>query len=128
MPDSLLASPLISLCLFFWGSAYDPQLDNVSKSEVAGSDKAMVVHIRKKAHNELAIHTIRHSTMTWDRVSKILNLERSLKTGSKEPSKRCDERGESGEYQDVELDRRNSDGCESWSEEAEPERQGVVCR
>jgi hypothetical protein len=46
----------------------------------------------------LAIHPIGHSTVAWDRVSEIFNVECPLEAGGKESTEWSDERGKGGHY------------------------------
>lgn len=90
-------------------------------------DKGVEVHVGEEAHDELAVHTVRHAAVSWDRVAKVLNLEGALKTRSEEAAERSDERRKGGERQGVQLHRRK---CERdigvwWQEEELGELVGV---
>lgn len=63
----------------------------------------MVVHEREEAHDELAVHPVSDTTVARNGLAKVLDLESALETGSKESTERSDQRSESGEGQDVEL-------------------------
>lgn len=63
----------------------------------------MVVHEREEAHDELAVHAVSDTTVARNGLAKVLDLESALETGSKESTERSDQRSESGEGQDVEL-------------------------
>lgn len=69
----------------------------------------MIVHVSKEAHDELAIHSISHASVAGNRVAKVLDLECSLKTGSKETAERSNERSESCQVESVQLDRSEGD-------------------
>ena len=61
----------------------------------------------KKPINELAVHAVGDATVAGDRLAKVFDLEGTLQTGSEEPTKRSNKRGEGSEAEDVELDRGN---------------------
>lgn len=63
----------------------------------------MVVHEREEAHDELAVHAIGDTAVAGDRLAEVLDLESALQTGCEETAKGSDQRGKSGESQDVEL-------------------------
>lgn len=54
--------------------------------------------------NSLAVHTVGHSTVTWDRMSKVFDVESPLETRCEESSEWRYERGESGHHQGVDLE------------------------
>lgn len=66
--------------------------------------KGLVVQVREEAHEELAVHSVRDSSVAGDGVSKVLDLERSLETRGEEASKGSHQRGERGENADMEVD------------------------
>ncbi len=63
----------------------------------------MVVHVREEAHDELAVHAVRHATVAGDGMTEILNLERPLQARGKEASEGGDERREGGKHNRVDL-------------------------
>ena len=67
------------------------------------SDEPLIVHKCEEAHDELAVHTVRNTTVARDRVAKVLDVEGTLEARSKEPSKRRDERRECGQHEDMKL-------------------------
>lgn len=70
----------------------------------------LIVDKGEEAHYELAVHAVSHATVTRNGITKVLDVECSLKTGSEEPTKRRDERCEGRKDQDVELDRAGQNG------------------
>ena len=56
-------------------------------------DKAVDVNIYKRGHQELTVKPVHDSSMSRDQVTKILDLECTLKTRSKETSKRSNDGG-----------------------------------
>jgi hypothetical protein len=51
----------------------------------------------------LAIHSIRHTPMSWNAVSKILNIESALEARSEKATKWCNQRSEARHEQQMEL-------------------------
>ena len=72
-------------------------------------NKTMIVHEGEETHDELTVHAIGDAAMTGDGFAEILDVERSFQTGREEATKGGDERGESGEDEDVELHGRQGD-------------------
>lgn len=66
---------LDELNLLIWAQTRNSSLKNASNIDLVKSDKSVVVHVRKEAHDELAVHAIRHATVSWNRVTEILDLE-----------------------------------------------------
>ena len=83
------------------------------------SDKALIIHKRKHAHDELAVHAVSDATMARDGLSKVFDFESSFQAGGEEAAKGRYERGEGGENLDVEVNRSNGD--ESWEFGGGPE-------
>lgn len=52
----------------------------------------------------LAIHPIGHTTMSWNRMSKVFNVESPLETRGKESAEWSDQRGESCHHEAVDLE------------------------
>ena len=64
---------------------------------LAGSDdidKAVDVDVDKGGHEELTVESVHDASMARDDVTKVLDLERSLKSGCKETAERPDDGGE----------------------------------
>lgn len=73
------------------------------------SNESVVVHVSEEAHDELTIHSISHASVAGNRVAKVLDLECSLQSGSKETAERSNERSESCQIESVQLDRSKGD-------------------
>jgi len=54
----------------------------------------------------LAIHSVCHAAMSWNAVSKILDIESALETRSEKATKWCNQRSEARHGQQMELIRR----------------------
>lgn len=48
-------------------------------------DKSFVVQIGERTHEKLAVHSVCNTTMAWDCVTEIFNLESSFQARSKNP-------------------------------------------
>ena len=68
-------------------------------------DKALIIDKREEAHDELAIHAVRDTAMTWDRFTKVFDFEGTFQAGGKETTEGSDQRGKCCEDEDVELHR-----------------------
>lgn len=86
----ILAQPSDNLQLLLDRQAIDGGLNHISNGSFVHGNKAMVVHVRKEAHDELAVHPIGDTAMTRDRFTKIFNFKGSLKPGSEEATERSD--------------------------------------
>lgn len=84
--------------------------NHAADTRLVHGDETLIVHEGKEAHDELAVHSIRDATVTGDRFAKVLDLEGSFQAGGEEAAKRGDERGESGEEEDMELHGRDVNG------------------
>lgn len=51
----------------------------------------------------LAVHTVRHASMSGNAVAKVLDIECSLETRCEETSERSDKRSEEGQKDEMEL-------------------------
>ena len=99
----MLAYSLHEFHLFFRAQSCDSRFNDTTQRHFVNGDEAVIVHIRKEAHNELAIHSIRNSTMTWNGVAEVLNLEGTLETRCEETTKRGDEGRKGSKNKDVDL-------------------------
>jgi hypothetical protein len=90
-------------------------------------NEGVEVHVGKEAHDELAIHSIRHATVSRDRVAKVLDLESSLEARGEEAAKGSNERCKSSKGQGMQLHRRKRQGEAGvwWQEEELWELVGV---
>lgn len=71
------------------------------------SNKCVEVHVGEETHDELTVHAISDTSVSRNRVAKVLDLEGTLKARSKETTERSDERSESGQVESVNLHRSN---------------------
>lgn len=67
--------------------------------------ETLIVDVSEKTHQKLTIHTIRHATVTWDTLAKILDLECPFYTASKETAKRSNQGCKASHYSSMEVDR-----------------------
>lgn len=70
----------------------------------------MVINIGEEAHDELAVHAVRHATVAGDRVTKVLDFEGTLEAGSKETTEGSDEGGKGGKDKGMHMQRLKGDG------------------
>lgn len=61
--------------------------------------------------NILAIHTIRHATVSRNAVAKVFDVECAFKTRSKETSKWCNQRSKDSKDEQMKLIRDVGDDC-----------------
>lgn len=124
--DQVLAQPLDQFNLLLCGEPCYGLLDEVAHAGLVHSNEARIVHEDEEAHDKLTVHAIRHTSMTWDGVSEILDFEGTLEAGCEEATKGSNERRKCRKYQDVEVDRpdveRHGDMGPCWRSEEE-----VVC-
>jgi hypothetical protein len=69
----------------------------------------LVVHVGKETHDELAVHTVSHTAMSGNGVTKVLDVEGTLQTRCEEATERSDQGSKGSENHDVELNRGDSD-------------------
>lgn len=101
--DQVFAKALDQLHLLLRTQAGDGHLDNAAQRDLIHGNEAVVVHVRKETHNKLAVHPIGDTSMSRNRITEILNLERAFETRGKETTEWCDERSECGEDEDMPL-------------------------
>ena len=85
----------------------------------------LVVHVGKETHDELAVHTVSHTTVARNRVTKVLDVESTLQTRCEETAEGSDQRSESSEDHNVELNGGYSDGGRQMSPVGRDERKTV---
>ena len=107
----MLAQDLDNIHLLLVGQSGDGCFDHSTDGSVVNSDETRVVEKCNRAHDELTVHAVSHSTVTGNRVTKVLNLECALETRSEEATERRDERRKSSEHDDVELHRHDAEGA-----------------
>lgn len=116
----MLAQSFHNLYLLFWCETDDSSLDDAANGSLVNGNEAkfvlatdpveivrgnspLVVHEGKETHDELTVHTIRHTTMARNGVTEILDVEGALQTGREETAEWSNERGKCGEDKNVEL-------------------------
>ena len=99
----MFANPLDKLHLLFKGKSCDSRLDNSTEGDFVNRNEAVVVHVCKESHDKLAVHTIGNSAMPRNRIAKIFDLESTFEARGKEATEWSNKRGESSEYEDVNL-------------------------
>lgn len=87
--------------------AVDSGFDDVAHGSLIDGNEAVIVHEGEETHYELAIHAVSDTTMAGDGLAKVLDVESTLQTGSKESTEGSDERSKGSESEDVELHRLN---------------------
>lgn len=101
----MLGEPLDHFNLLLGRETGDSGLDDGADAGLVDGDERLEIHKCKEAHDELAIHPIRHSAVSGYRVAKVLDVERALQTRGEETAERRDQAGERAHHQDVELQR-----------------------
>jgi hypothetical protein len=99
----MLADPLDQLDLLLWCQAYYNSFNHTSQADFVNSNEAVEVHVGEEAHDELTVHAVCDATVAGDRVTEVLDLEGAFQARGEEATKGRDERGKSGEDEDVHL-------------------------
>ena len=95
--DEMFAEALDDLHLLFRGESVDGGFDDAANRSLVDGDETvkmvslitrskgrlpmnvpLVVHVSEEAHDELTIHAVGHSTVTRDRIAKVLDVESAL--------------------------------------------------
>ena len=69
----------------------------------------LVVHVGEETHDELTVHTVSHTTVSGNGVTKVLDVESALETRCEEATEGSNQRSKGSEDHDVELNRSDSD-------------------
>lgn len=85
-------------------------------------DKCVVVHRHKKGRDELAVHPVRHPSMSRNDRVKVLDPVRALYRRGPEAAERGDDRRKRSHKQRVELDGSQGDAEKSFRQPEEEER------
>lgn len=99
----VLAQAADNLELVFDCESVDGSLNDIADVCLVNGNKAVVVHVGKETHDELAVHAVSDTTVARNGLAKVLDAEGALQTGGEESTEGSDERGESSKAQDVEL-------------------------
>jgi hypothetical protein len=119
--DQVLAKPQNHVHLFLEREPRDGRLDDAADARLVHGDEALVVHEGERAHDELTVHAVGDAAVARDGVAKVLDVEGALDAGGEEAAEGCDQGGEGGQDQDVELQRLDLEA--GW--DAGPGGQGV---
>ena len=131
MVDQVLAENLDDLKLLLVREACNGCLNDTPNCRVVRSNEAAVVKECDRAHDELAIEAVSHTTVSGNRVTKVLDFKRALETRGKETAKGRNERGEGCKNDHVELDRHDFEGPRNGKirgDDLGDERESVVAR
>lgn len=71
---------------------------------------------KKKVDDVLAVHTVRHTAMSRNAVTEVLDVEGTFQSRSEEPSEWRDKRGEARHEEQMNLVRRIGNGSNRVSE------------
>lgn len=74
-------------------------------------DETLIVHERKEAHDELAVHAVGDAAVAGDALAEIFDFEGAFEARGEEAAEGGDERGEGCEDEDVELHGRDVVGA-----------------
>lgn len=110
MVIQVLPHPPDELNLLLDGQAVDGRLQHGAQLDLVRGDEGVVVQVREEAHDELAVHAVRHAAVAGDGVAKVLDLEGALEARGEEAAKGGDERGKGGEVEGVQVEGRKGDG------------------
>lgn len=124
----MLAQSLDNLHLLLRSKPRDGLLNDAANARLVHRDEAGIVHESEEAHDELAIHTISHATMTRNGITKVLNLKRALEARCEEATEGRDEGCKCRKDKNVELHGRNGDGGREMSPVRRDEREAVDVR
>lgn len=130
--DALIAEvaghALDELDLLVRAEAGDGRLEHGSEVHLVESDEGVIVHVGEEAHDELAVHAVRHAAVSGDGVAKVFDLEGALEARGEEAAKGGDEGGEGGQDEGVELHGGNRKGDVGLAREEEEMGQMVGAR
>ncbi len=84
----MLAYPLNQVHLFLERQAGDGRLNDPTQRHLIYCNKTMVIHVDEEAHDELAVHSIGHTAMAGNWVTKVFDLEGALETRGEEAAER----------------------------------------
>lgn len=95
--DKILAQPLHNLNLLLDTQPRNRHLQHRPHTRPMLRNKPLIIHIRQRPHNKLAIHAVRDAAVPGHTVPEILDLERAFDARGEETAEGRDERGEGGE-------------------------------
>ena len=106
----ILAQPPHNVHLLLGCQTRDRTLNDTTHTRLVNCNETLVIHESEQPHNELTVHPISDSTMTWDTVTEVLDFEGSFETRREEAAEGSDQGGKGGEDKDVELHGRDVEG------------------
>lgn len=124
----IAAHALDQLDLLLGVEARNGRLQDAAQRDLVDLDKGVEVHVGEEAHDELAVHAVRHAAVAGDGVAKVLDLEGALEAGGEEAAKGSNERGKGGEGESVQLHRHKCQGEAGVGRQEEELRQLVGAR
>jgi hypothetical protein len=96
---------LHNLYLLFGGQSGDCRLKHAPDTCLVDSNETRIIHKGNGTHDELAIHSVRHTSVTRDRIAEVLDLKGAFEARGEEATEWCDQRSECCENEYVELNR-----------------------
>jgi len=90
--DQILAQPLHNLNLLLHAQTRNRHFQDSAYAGRMRGNEALVVKVHQRAHDELAIHTIGDTAVSWNTVTEILDLERAFNAGGEEAAEWSDQR------------------------------------
>lgn len=106
----MFRQPPHDLDLLLARQAHHRGLNHIPDTRLVDGNKALIIHKREKAHDELAIHAVGDAAVAGDGFAKVFDLEGAFEAGGEEAAEGGDQRGEGGEDEDVELHGRDVEG------------------
>ncbi len=123
LESQVAAHALDQLNLVLGAKLRNGRLEDGAEVDLVHGNKCVVVHVCKEAHDELAIHAIRHATVARDRVAKVLDLEAALQARCEKPAEGGNQGSKRGQDERMKLHGRNGKGNGSVVRQEEELRQ-----
>lgn len=76
--NKMLAQPSHNLHLLFRGQTGNGGLDNTAHRSLVNGNETLVVDKSEEAHDELAVHAVRHAAVARDGIAEIFDVEGAL--------------------------------------------------
>lgn len=122
------AQALDHFYLLFRGQARNRSFNNSAHASLVNSNEAGIIHKRNRAHEKLAVHSVRHAAMAGNRVTKVLDLEGALQAGRKETAEWGNERRKGRENHDVPLNWSDSEMGRNMGPFWKNHRKSIIAR
>lgn len=94
MVAQIAAHALDELDLLVGAKSGNGQFQHVAHASLVHGDESVVVHVGEETHDELAVHTVGHASVSGDGVTEVLDLKASLESRGEETTERSNEGGE----------------------------------